>query len=117
MCVSVFQSLFLVIVIMIDGSENAIVKAFNELQSSHVCEKRSNGSPNNPFNEMYKLIVRGFCVSWVEVFENTCTNRNLDNELRRLLDRNRMLLEMVFQAFLDASCHRKMTLYHITTFT
>ena len=66
---------------------------------------------------MYRLIVRGFCVSWVEVFENTCTNRNLDNELRRLLDLNRVLLEMVFQAFLDASCNRKRTLYHTTTFT
>ena len=43
---------------------------------------------------MYRLIVRGFCVSWVDVFENTCTNRNLDNELRRLLDLNRVLLEM-----------------------
>ena len=69
----------------------------------------------------YRLIIGtlkwGFCLSWVQVFENTCTNRNVANELRRWLDRNRMLLEMVFQAFLDASCHRKMTLYHITTFT
>ena len=62
----------------------------------------------------YRLIIgtlkRGSCLSWVQVFENTCTNRNLANELRRWLDRNRMLLEMVFQAFLDASCHRKRTL-------
>ena len=59
----------------------------------------------------YRLIIRTFkrasCFSWVQVFENTCTYRNLANELRRWLDRNRMLLEMVFQAFLDASCHRK----------
>ena len=62
----------------------------------------------------YRLIIgtlkRGSCLSWVQVFESTCTNRNLANELRRWLDRNRMLLEMVFQAFLDASCHRKRTL-------
>ena len=67
----------------------------------------------------YRLIIgtlkRGSCLSWVQVFENTCTNRNLANELRRWLDRNRMLLEMVFQAFLDASCHRKKSI--ITTFT
>ena len=42
LCVSVFQGSLLVIVIMIDGSENAIVKATFELYSSHVCEKRSN---------------------------------------------------------------------------
>ena len=61
----------------------------------------------------YRLIIgtlkRSSCLSWVQVFENTCTNRNLANELRRWLDRNRMLLEMVFQAFLDASCHWKKT--------
>ena len=61
----------------------------------------------------YRLIIgtlkRGSCLAWVQVCENTCTNRNLANELRRWLDRNRMLLEMVFQAFLDASCHRKKT--------
>ena len=51
--------------------------------------------------------MQGCCLSWVQVFETNCTNRNLANELRRWLDRNRMLLEMVFQAFLDASCHRK----------
>ena len=42
--VSVFQGSLLVIVIMIDGIENAIVKAAFELyrkSSSHVCEKRS----------------------------------------------------------------------------
>ena len=68
----------------------------------------------------YRLVIgnwdlkAGSCFSWVQVFENTCTNRNLANELRRWLDRNRMLLEMVFQAFLDASCQEKK---HITTFT
>ena len=36
-----FQGSLLVIVIMIDGSKNAIVKAAFDLQSSHVCEKRS----------------------------------------------------------------------------
>ena len=37
--VSVFQGSLLVIVIMIDGSENAIVKAaFELLKSSHVCK-------------------------------------------------------------------------------
>ena len=41
LCVSVFQGSLLVIVIMIDGSENAIVKAAFELYSSHVCEKHS----------------------------------------------------------------------------
>ena len=64
----------------------------------------------------YRLIIgtlkRGSCLSWVQVFESTCTNRNLANELRRWLDRNRMLLEMVFQAFLDASCHRKKKHYN-----
>ena len=78
------------------------------------------GSPNNPLNK-YRLITRALkrasCFSWVQVFENTCTNRNLANELRRWLDRNRMLLEMVFQAFLDARCHRKRTFNRITTFT
>ena len=65
----------------------------------------------------YRLIIGtlkwGSRFSWVQVFENTCTNRNLANELRRWFDRNRMLLEMVFQAFLDASCHSKRTLKHI----
>ena len=41
LCVSVFPGSLLVIVIMIDGSETAIVKAAFELQNSHVCEKRS----------------------------------------------------------------------------
>ena len=58
----------------------------------------------------YRLIIGtlkcGSCFSWVQVFENTCTNRNLANELRGLLDRNTILLEMVFQAFLDARCRR-----------
>ena len=37
--VSVFQGSLLVIVIMIDGSENAVVKAaFELLKSSHVCK-------------------------------------------------------------------------------
>ena len=42
LCVSVFPGSLLVIVIMIDGSETAIVKAAFELKSSHVCEKHSN---------------------------------------------------------------------------
>ena len=42
LCVSVFEGSLLVIIIMIDGSENAIAKAAFELKSSHVCEKRSN---------------------------------------------------------------------------
>ena len=69
----------------------------------------------------YRLITRTLkrasCFFWVQAFENTCTNRNLTNELRRWLDRNRMLLEMVFQAFLGASCIRKRTFNQITTFT
>ena len=44
LCVSVFRSSFPVIVIMIDGSENAIVEAAFELQRSRVFEKRSNSS-------------------------------------------------------------------------
>ena len=78
------------------------------------------GSPNNPLNK-YRVITRTLkrasWFSWVQVFENTCTNRNLANELRRWLDRNRMLLEMVFQAFPNARCHRKRTFNRITTFT
>ena len=42
LCVSVFQGSLLMIVIMIDAAKNAIVKAAFELQSLHVCEKRSN---------------------------------------------------------------------------
>ena len=42
LCVSALQGSLLVIVIMIDAAaKNAIVKAAFELQSSHVCEKRS----------------------------------------------------------------------------
>ena len=41
LCVSVFQGSLFVIVIMIDSSENAIVKESFELKSLHVCEKRS----------------------------------------------------------------------------
>ena len=77
---------------------------YERAQSYSLC------SPNNPFNKIQTGnwdLKAGSCFSWVQVFENTCTNRNLANELRRWLDRNRMLLEMVFQAFLDASCHRK----------
>ena len=47
----------------------------------------------------YRLIIRTFkrasCFSWVQVFENTCTNHNLANELRRRLDRNRILLMII----------------------
>ena len=42
LCVSVFQGSLLVIVIVIDGSENAILKAAFELQSARVLKKRSN---------------------------------------------------------------------------
>ena len=38
-------------VIMIEGSKNAILKAAFELESSHVCEKRSNGV----YNKQHKL--------------------------------------------------------------
>ena len=41
LCVSVFQGSLLVVVVMIDGSKNVIAKAAFELQSLHVCEKRS----------------------------------------------------------------------------
>ena len=42
LCVSVFQGSLLVVIIMIDGSENAIAKVVFELERSHVCEKSSN---------------------------------------------------------------------------
>ena len=41
LCVSAFQGSLVVIAIMIDGSENAIVRAVFEFQSSRVCDKRS----------------------------------------------------------------------------
>ena len=41
LCVSVFQGLLLVIVIMIDGSEKCMVKVAFELKSLHVCKKCS----------------------------------------------------------------------------
>ena len=42
----VFQGSLLVIIILMDGSENAIVRAAFELKSSHVCEKRSKKDQN-----------------------------------------------------------------------
>ena len=54
LCVSVFQGSLIVIVIMIDGSEKRNCEGGLELQSSHVCEKRSKNTSK------YSLISSSF---------------------------------------------------------
>ena len=79
------------------------------------------GSPNNPFNKLQRdnsdlksglLAFPGF-----QFLKTLVLTATVANELRRWLDRNRMLLEMVFQAFLEARCNRKRTFNPLTTFT
>ena len=73
-CISVFQGLTFVIVIMIDSSENTFVKVAFELQSLHVFEKCRNrwsimeNSPNRLNNINAKLAVRqAFGVNGAEI--------------------------------------------------